>query len=99
MCCFAAPVPALAAGKAANASSSSKASTTVKTTSVAQPQGSGATGARGGAFSKGVEGPVVAYESGEDDDADLVEHIDLDFSVRSPWVTEALKPDWRVKPK
>lgn len=34
--------------------------------------------------------PVITYESGDEDDDDLVENIDVDFSVRSPWMTEVL---------
>jgi hypothetical protein len=36
-------------------------------------------------FEKGK--PILAYESGDEDDNDLVEQIDYDFSVRSPWMT------------
>ncbi len=32
--------------------------------------------------------PIIACESGDEDDDDLVEEIDCDFSVRSPWMSE-----------
>ena len=36
-------------------------------------------------------GITFVYESGDEDDDDLVENIDLDFSVRSPWMTDVFK--------
>ena len=39
----------------------------------------------------GAGRPILAYESGSDDDDDLVEQIDADFTVRSPWMTDVAK--------
>ena len=39
----------------------------------------------------GAGRPILAYESGSEDDDDLVEQIDADFTVRSPWMTDVAK--------